>query len=480
MKKYAIESRCFAGLILLVALASLILAWTPGQPAHAVVLAHWKLDGDTSDATGNNPDGTLNSSGGYVAAHLDQGLDFISTGGHVDTGVVLDAGPKTMVFCAKTNSFATDGLWAGNEAGSAQRWYYGTRSSKPFVAGGTTYGPIGAWKSTDTSVFHHYALVDYGSANTQLIAYQDGQQVATLAYSGSTATYSGKDFEIGRSGGGGSSIPARAIIDDVALFDAALPAHEISLIAQYGVDGYFDVMDRIVYRETFPNDGTSDRVMPPAEGWYAHYENGYQSGSTKIVAGEGSQPVVPINASADHDSLTEGYGWRDPAAAGRDYLYWTQEYTIDSADQIKQLAWHQRNDLDTDLYQVALRLDTGTLGNSSDDTWYVSADTFTNLTAAGTYTNSASEQWYINEFSPQGAFWQVLDFRVNTALEILPGTTSLPSGIPVTAFGLYSLSVNDDERYDNFQIQLIPEPATLVLLGLGAIGLLLFRKRRSA
>lgn len=224
-------------------------SWS-GVEAEADLIGYWKLDGDTIDSSGNNAPGVLSGSTSYVAGSYGQGVDFSGDyTSQLATGVVLDGSAKTMVLVAKTDDFAPQQLWAGNAApGSGNyRFYYGSNNTLPFLGAGGTYtqNPAWSWQSTDTSAFHHYALVDRGllpSGNKQLVGYQNGQEVARMDYpSGqSTATAPGKQFLIGRSGGGGP-VPSRAIVDDVALFDTALPQTAVDYIADHGVQGFLDL-----------------------------------------------------------------------------------------------------------------------------------------------------------------------------------------------------------------------------------------------
>lgn len=220
---------------------ALFLAWTGDTDSRADLLGHWRLDGDLTDAA-HNFDGTLVGSGTpWIAGAIGQAIELRSgTGGYgnyVNTGLSLDAGPKTMVFFAATNNYASQACWAGNEASSTNRFYYGTMNGLPFIGAGSTATTDGAWQNTTPGVFNHYAYVDYGSADRRVVGYQNGVQVAARAYLGSTATDPGKDFEIGRAGGSGS-VYANAALDDVAVFNTALAAADIQYIAQHGVDNY--------------------------------------------------------------------------------------------------------------------------------------------------------------------------------------------------------------------------------------------------
>lgn len=236
---------CMAGLA---AIALLLLA--PTSRAPAAVIAHWQLDGDTSDATGNFAPGTLTGGGGYVAGVLGQAANFRSAAGQIDTGVFLADGPKTLVFYAKSGTTPVDSIWVGNGANTSQRFYLGadvTRSpsdpKRVFVGIGAG-GPNNLFYPTTPfdDTFHHYALVQgFGGNPNQIAVYRDGQLVGNYdhsAYGGSSAS-SPYNVRIGGGVGGGGSIPSNAVIDDVAVLNGALSARDIQGIAAAGVGAYY-------------------------------------------------------------------------------------------------------------------------------------------------------------------------------------------------------------------------------------------------
>lgn len=201
-------------------------------------IAYWRLDGNLIDSIGLN-DGTWTGAIPYVSAQFSKGLDFVGSTNYVQTPLQLPATAKTMVILAKPNSFTTDGIWAGNGPTTGQRFYLGVRTSCAFVGGGATSVADTSWPTTTPGAFYSFALVDGGSSNRTLWAYQNGAIVksAGWSYTGSTATETGKYFLIG-GGGGATFITANAVIDEAALFDTMLTQQELSYIAQYGIDAY--------------------------------------------------------------------------------------------------------------------------------------------------------------------------------------------------------------------------------------------------
>ena len=457
-------------------LLSSVFVLLPVSLATGGLVAHWRLDGDFSDSTGNY-DGVFSGTGSpWVIGALGQALNLQSGSSwyhqYVDTGLSLSDGPKTMVFYVSTNDYTSQACWAGNQADPSHRFYFGTMNDRAFGGAGTSY-PSGDWNDTTTSVFNHYAFVDYGSDVKLVSGYQNGQAVfANTAYSGSTATATGNDFEIGRAGGSGNAY-ANAVLDDVAVFDTALEGADIAYIAIHGVQDYADMINNVVYRETFPHDGDPylNRTIP-TEGWKAHRGGGEASSDTAIAREPGANPLPAMNSSPEDtggNSTTNGYVFQP--TAGTDYLYWTDEYSIGNVNDIEMVRWYQRNSASSDIFRVALRLDAGIEGDPADDQWFVSSDEFTNETGVGIFTNSQPNVWYLNELSVHGALWYGLDFSEDSTLELASGSEgNLPSGLAVTAFGLYSPNVSNSQRFDDFEIR-IPEPGTFVLLVLGVIGI---------
>jgi len=161
------------------------------------------------------------------------------------------------------------------------------------------------------------------------------------------------------------------------------------------------------------------------------------------------------------------------------YLYWTEELasllaadvTLDP-DAVDLISFDTGQSSAAYVSRVALRI---------DDQWFVSAD-FDNPAGTSAFTHSGgSGTWQTNVLNFGAAEWAALAFEPGTTL--LMGTTevSLPAG-RITAFGIYQDAFTHyvNARFDNFTILgtlKVPEPGSLVLLGLGGLGLLLWRRR---
>ncbi len=167
-------------------------------------------------------------------------------------------------------------------------------------------------------------------------------------------------------------------------------------------------------------------------------------------------------------------------------LYWTEEFAVDDVSEIAGVSWFQCDNSPSDTMRVALRLDTGTAGDTSDDTWYVSGTSFgcdyANQTSLEYYSAQDSTRiWAFNQLRiGDESSWEILGWD-GTTLGLTGITGALPSGMAVSGFGLYTPDVSNSQRIDSFTIYgalpVVPEPSSvpLWLLGLSA-GLVVLRR----
>ena len=229
-----------------------------GAAAHASailpedLIAYWALDGNLADSApaiqglpGPGLDGTY--TGGtpsFITVGGRQALDLTSVGSnYVQTPAYLDGGPKTMVLWVNSTYSTGHALWAGNEGPTGNRLYVGhnrdsgTGTLRPWLGAGNNHDPGGSFSGTapGDAQWHMYAVTDTGNGGTVSL-YQDGgaTPIHTLNYGGSTASSAGIPFAIGRAGGGGGTYYARAILDDVALFNRMLLPTEMAAIHDFG------------------------------------------------------------------------------------------------------------------------------------------------------------------------------------------------------------------------------------------------------
>ena len=102
-------------------------------------------------------------------------------------------------------------------------WYFSPRNGSGVVS--TTY----TWTGKDTN-WHHITGVKSGTGGT---IYIDGTSVATGTASATLTSATGNNFQIGALTG--ASLYANGIIDEVAIFDSALSASDVTAIYNSGV-----------------------------------------------------------------------------------------------------------------------------------------------------------------------------------------------------------------------------------------------------
>jgi len=238
----------------------------------------------------------------------------------------------------------------------------------------------------------------------------------------------------------------------------------------------------VAYREVFPNSTGANRPIGE-EGWYVHFVDGtVATGETSIGNPVGSVALDPVASNPTQSDFIRGYYYRNGFAASaqnKDYLYWTDEFSLEPMSLVESIQWDQRNSVSTDPLQAAIRLDVpGTPADTSDDLWFASTQAFTH--ADGEAVVTAGGTWYTMTVDFATANWLALDFVPNSSLAL--GTPStLPTTAALTGFGIYAPNLLGPQRLDNYTINaadMVPEPATLALLAFGALPLL--RRRRRA
>ena len=222
------------------------------------LVGYWALESDLKDSApgiqgivGSGSDGAFTGSvtPTFVTVDGRLALDMLEAtvgNNYVRTQTYLDDGAKTVVLWANS-TYTAGAFWAGNECSTANRLYFGTSDSgvRPWIGGGgnSSTGTFSGTASNDGE-WHMYALTDTGYGGS-LNLYQDGEPtaIATLDYSGSTASEGGTNpFVIGQAGGGGPRY-ARAYIDDVAVFNRELGTHELAALYSFGsVSAYMEAI----------------------------------------------------------------------------------------------------------------------------------------------------------------------------------------------------------------------------------------------
>lgn len=361
------------------------------------------------------------------------------------------------------------------DTGSDRQYQLLIESNRLHTRLGGVASSYGSTTVTDNKVHHVVWSVSALGYNV----YLDGNPTPHISGSVTGSKLNaGQNVYIGARTDGSGFMLTGGWLDDIQFYQGALTPAQASYL--YNNPGDWLPLRVLAYRETFPNDSGSDRSFGggAVEGWKAHYTAaGIASAGTVISGGEGSRPLAPFNSSPDHSNLTRGYYSRSGYL--ENYLHWTEEFDVGNIDQVRSFQWDQRNGA-TDLFHAAVRLDVDGTPDTSDDIWYASVQTFTNADAQSTFTNTSGHTWHCDvTFDFVGAQWLELDFVPDTtlALDLGGDQMTLPSGVAMTGFGLYTPNVPSYQRFDNFRV-FVPEPGAFGLLALALMTLVLPRRRR--
>ncbi|MFP6873345.1 MAG: LamG-like jellyroll fold domain-containing protein [Verrucomicrobiales bacterium] len=221
-------------------------------PAGADLIAHWPLDADGSDASGNAHHGTVtggsvnfaqpgaNAATGQSAAFPDNGhidIPWSQTLNPQSFTVALWANPTTTGGYASPitsrddvqGGVTTHGFIIYNDAGG--RWNFWTGNGNP--GWDTLGGPAVA-----TNTWIHLAISYDAQSNTKSLWINGGLYASDTApnqYSPNGPEQ--ENFHIGAGADGGVSFFFAGNIDDVGLWDEALSGTEINNAMKNGIDG---------------------------------------------------------------------------------------------------------------------------------------------------------------------------------------------------------------------------------------------------
>ena len=246
------------------------------------------------------------------------------------------------------------------------------------------------------------------------------------------------------------------VIDDVRIYDRALEDPEVRW--SYHVDAHDPVL---AYREIFPSNGSNLTPLDTAD-WKGYMGSTGTELDTSVAGWselcispyEGGGSANPVNSHPAYAQHDVGYLYNGRATK-TNYLYYTDEFEI-LTGQVDAFCWNQSLSTETDVFRAVLQID-GT-------DWYASEQTF-----------SGSDWEVLRILDFDTANWLALNFVPGTSLS-LGGSVAPPDGL-ITAFGLYNDNMTTYGRFDNFQIWAVPEPSTLLLLAIGALAAVMFRRR---
>lgn len=230
------------------------------------------------------------------------------------------------------------------------------------------------------------------------------------------------------------------------------------------------------YQETFPHPGGGN-ISHTDVGWTTVYGATATDGSGNTTNNSNGGFVV--------SNLGDGYGAKTTTTPGSYGLAYTTEVYSPSAPitttDISSISFLAKNSVATDRYRIVLAIDV-----AGSTEWFVSNQFFT--TTAGVWSDGAQLQELA--FTTAASAWRNMTVTTS-ALSISDSTlgSALPGGNLIAA-GLFMSGNNDTAgtsggahantmRYDNFTVNVVPEPSA-AMLGIAGSALLLLRRRKSS
>lgn len=230
-----------------------------------------------------------------------------------------------------------------------------------------------------------------------------------------------------------------------------------------------NAMGAVIYTETFPNStGSNIGLNTSGINWASYDGNTATNTSGNTVPGSGFTVSSAAGSGGD-------MGFVLKAGSSGKGLAFTSDFTPinRSLTEISSFSFDLSNANTATTFFVAIQLDV-----SGTPTWFVNASPFsattTNVWESKTLNfTTAASSWYSLTVNP-GVSLAVGSVLTNP----LPTGNLLSAGLYATGGTLTGGGPTSNMRFDNFQIAVVPEPATTALLGLGLLAVLFRRRQR--
>ena len=235
-------------------LTRLLLASLTLGSTQAELVAHWPLDADALDATGNGYDGTVVSGTvnfGQTGANANTGSSAsFPDNGHIDVPFDQAINPESFTVALWANAASTGGFASPltsrddvpNPGGSVHGYILYNDSAGNWSYWTGTGGPSGAWNQSVgpavlTNTWTHLAITYDAPTQTKTL-YVDGQIAVTETmpnlYS-PNGTIEMENLHIGSGSDAGDNFFFDGLIDDVGVWDEALDQAVIQSIIDNGI-----------------------------------------------------------------------------------------------------------------------------------------------------------------------------------------------------------------------------------------------------
>ncbi len=221
----------------------------------------------------------------------------------------------------------------------------------------------------------------------------------------------------------------------------------------------------LYYSQTF--NAESSQTLA-AYNWVAHH--GDSATAYPLDTTDTTNPYVVYATSGSGDDsgsgTANGYLYHaNSLYANQRNIWWTNDFTPFDVSTLDSFQVDLRNSNTSDHLQFAFQIDGST-------SWYRINNTFNPGTA-----NVWSSDLTLN----------ISEISAMDRLNVKPGNdfstgssgVSMPTSGNVTAFGIYNFDIDGNVRIDNFEVYVIPEPTSYMLIGISVAFLGLILRRRS-